>query len=154
MTPNPLQQWLKILDITIRQDGEGRCCLNDLHRAAGYEPRHKPSHWLKLSHTRELVKELTDAGNPASVKNQPVRRYTGGKGLRGTFVCEELVYAYALGISPAFKVKVIRAFDAMATRQGRLDPMLILNDAATLRNLLLSYHAMEISAEQSNFLPH
>ncbi|CAH0532176.1 hypothetical protein UAM5_00059 [Ralstonia phage UAM5] len=88
----------------IRQDGDGRYCLNDLHRSAGGEKRHGPSYWLSNATTRELIGELGTTGNP-------VVALEGAAG--GTYVCKELVYAYAMWISPTFHLKVIRTFDAV-----------------------------------------
>lgn len=98
---------LTIVETTIRQDAEGRYSLNDLHRAAGGAQKHQPRYFLANSQAKELISELvseSDSGNPLSVQR-------GGKG-QGTYVCKELVYAYAMWISPAFMLKVIRAYDA------------------------------------------
>ncbi|WP_369333524.1 KilA-N domain-containing protein [Vibrio ouci] len=35
----------------------------------------------------------------------------------GTWACKELVYSYAMWISPKFHLNVIRAFDSMSTNQ-------------------------------------
>nr|WKF58837.1 hypothetical protein HUO10_003338 [Paraburkholderia busanensis] len=94
---------IKIGELSIRQDDDGRYCINDLHRAAGGEARHKPGNWLQGQQPRELAAELEKAGIPAIQSKQGL----------GTFVCKELVYAYAMWISPKFHVKVIRAYDAM-----------------------------------------
>lgn len=100
---------LTVADITVRQDDAGRYNLNDLHRAAGGEPRHRPSLWLENKQTRELIDELEgEAGNPALVSLH------GGRS-PGTFSCKELVYAYATWISPKFYLKVIRAYDQLQT---------------------------------------
>jgi len=102
---------LVISDISIRQDAEGRYCLNDLHRAAGGEQRHRPKYWLKNQQTVELVNEIEKGGIPPIQLKQQL----------GTFVCKELVYAYAMWISPAFHLKVIRAYDALMTQPKPLD---------------------------------
>ena len=87
-----------------------RYCLNDLHRAAGGERRHEPTLWRNLQQTGELVQLLSDTGIPVSV-------IKGGAG-QGTFVCKELVYSYAMWISPEFNLKVIRTFDAAVSQQA------------------------------------
>lgn len=91
---------------SIRQDAEGRYSLNDLHRAAGGEQRHQPANWLRLQHTQEMAAEL-EAGEIPQIRGIEAKQ-----GL-GTFVAKELVYAYAMWISPAFQLRVIRAFDAL-----------------------------------------
>lgn len=98
---------LIIADIAVKQDAEGRYCLNDLHKAAGGEHRHLPNYFFENQQTRELVAELGNTGNP-------VLRLRGRTG--GTFVAKELVYAYAMWVSPSFNLKVIRAYDRLATQ--------------------------------------
>jgi hypothetical protein len=80
-----------------------------LHKAAGGERRHGPSLWLENQQAQELAQELSDTGIPVSVVK-------GGPG-QGTYVCKELVYAYAMWISAKFHLQVIRTFDAVATGQ-------------------------------------
>ncbi|VVD91427.1 hypothetical protein PHO31112_01641 [Pandoraea horticolens] len=100
---------LVLSGIGIRQDAEGRYCLNDLHRAAGGMKRHAPNEFMRLPTSAELVTELT--GDP---RFAPVDSQRGGT-VPGTFVVKELVYAYAMWISPAFHLKVIRAYDQLVT---------------------------------------
>ena len=97
---------LVVADTDIHQDAAGRYSLNDLHRAAGGEERHRPNYFLKNQQTAALIAEIEKAGIPAIEARQRV----------GTFVCKELVYAYAMWISPAFNLKVIRAFDRLQTQ--------------------------------------
>ncbi|MBE0508026.1 MAG: KilA-N domain-containing protein [Marinospirillum sp.] len=99
---------LTVADVSIRQDAEGRFCLNDLHKAAGGETRHKPVEWLRNQKTQELIEETLKVGFPTLVT------FRGGR-TPGTYVCKELVYAYAMWISPAFHLKVIRAYDELQT---------------------------------------
>ena len=106
---------LTIADTAIRQDAEGRYCLNDLHRAAvasGANERTKePGKFFASQQTTDLVAELETTQNLGS---SPVSRIEGRNG--GTYVVKELVYAYAMWISPAFHLKVIRAYDAMVAK--------------------------------------
>ncbi|BCZ76145.1 DNA-binding protein, KilA-N domain [Komagataeibacter phage phiKX2] len=99
---------LTILSTAIRQDAEGRFCLNDCHKAAGGDAAKRPGEWMRNEQTQALIAEMTDAGISAS----PVFSKKGGIN-QGTYVAKELVYAYAMWISPAFHLQVIRAFDAM-----------------------------------------
>jgi hypothetical protein len=101
---------IAILGTDIRKDADGRYCLNDLHRASGGNNAHRPSLWVENKQTKELIAEILKAGIPAlsSIK--------GGRH-NGTYVCKELVYAYAMWVSPRFHLTVIRAFDAMVTNK-------------------------------------
>lgn len=122
-------------DTYVRQDEQGRFSLNDLHQAAGGEDRHRPTFWLRLDQTQALVDELGQptpdlaSATPSNCADlhsfktteisrsfQAVSKIEGRNG--GTFVARELVYAYAMWISPAFHLQVIRTFDALAT--GRM----------------------------------
>lgn len=98
---------LTIIDTPIRMDSQGRYSLNDLHRSAGGEAKHRPGYWLGNQQAIDLIAELETAGITA------VATVEGRGG--GTYAAKELVYAYAMWISAAFHLRVIRAFDAMVT---------------------------------------
>ena len=104
--------------IEICMDQLGRFCLNDLHKAAGGESRHKPGDWMRLDRTKALIAALGEAEIPASDTIQPVSVVKGGNSPQGTYVTKELVYDYAMWISPAFNIRVIRAYDAMAAAEA------------------------------------
>lgn len=99
---------LIISDITIHKDSEGRYSLNDLHQASGGERKYEPAGWLRLDQTNELIQEIL---NTQICVFKPVDSRKGRYG--GTYVCKELVYAYAMWISAAFALKVIRAYDVL-----------------------------------------
>ena len=101
---------ITVCNIGIRQDSAGRYCLNDFHRAAGNENRHRPSLWVENQQTKELVVEVAKAGIPA------LNLVKGGNA-PGTYVCKELVLAYAMWISAKFHLEVIRAYDAMTMQR-------------------------------------
>ena len=90
---------ISVANVAIRQF-DNLYSLNDLHKAAGGENRHKPSLWANNNQTLDLISEIEKAGIPAIQKKQGL----------GTFVSKELVVHYGMWISPAFSLKVIRAF--------------------------------------------
>lgn len=65
---------------------------------------------MRLDTTAELLQALTP-----DLAFDPVQSIRGGSA-PGTFVVKELVYAYAMWISAAFQLKVIRAFDTLQTQ--------------------------------------
>lgn len=140
---------LIIANIGIRQDSEGRFSLNDLHKAAindGANARTKePSKFLASQQVQDLIEELTDTQNMGIA---PINTVRGGLE-QGTYVCRELVYAYAMWIKASFHLKVIRTFDAITTGKPT-DPMKALNDPETMRGLLLSYSEKVISLQNEN----
>lgn len=101
-----LRKQLTVCGVAIKQDAEGRYCLNDLHKAAGGEHRHLPNYFFETQQTRDLVDALETTGNP--VIKRPGR-------YGGTFVVKELVYAYAMWISAKFHLEVIRCYDRLVT---------------------------------------
>ena len=90
--------------------------LNDLHKASGGEDKHQPSYFMRLDSTKALIAEISNEINQSAEMQSAFEVINGGEG-RGTYVCKKLVYAYAMWISPAFNLKVIRAFDAVMNNQ-------------------------------------
>lgn len=118
MTPSLPHQSINIAGVSIAMDQAGRYCLNDLHKAACNEPRHQPAFFLRRPETSELIDAISNSAPAQSF--DPVDSTPGRHG--GTFACRELVYAYAMWISPSFHLKVIRTFDAVATSQTPAPP--------------------------------
>ncbi|MDO5288530.1 MAG: KilA-N domain-containing protein [Pseudomonadota bacterium] len=103
-----MKQQLILADMRIRQDAQGRYSLNDLHRASGGQAKHEPNQFTRLDQTQALIAEIKSADSRNCIET---RRGNNG----GTYACKELVYAYAMWISPAFHLKVIRAYDDMVS---------------------------------------
>lgn len=99
---------LIILDQEIRPY-ENLFSLNDLHVSSGGNLKHKPSNFIRLDTTKDLIAEI-EKETPNALK---VIRGTQG----GTYACEELVLSYAMWISPKFHLVVLRAFLAMHRNQ-------------------------------------
>lgn len=100
-----------IVGVAIKQDQDGRYCLNDFHKAAGGEEKHAPNRFTRTEGFLELVKALTP-----EMASAPAITLRGGK-TPGTYVCKELVYAYAMWVSPKFHLHVIRTYDQVVQEQ-------------------------------------
>lgn len=142
---------LMVIDgIEVRRDAYGRYSLNDLHRAAGGEQKNRPKYWLSNKQTCELIEQLfTEGGIPPLEQNQPVSVINGGNN-QGTYVCKELVYAYAMWISPSFHLKVIRTFDMITSAPEKLSGQAA--DKMQAGVILLDFMRRELNLSNSSVL--
>lgn len=139
---------LTISNISIRQDANGRYCLNDLHKASRAEKKAGPSYWLAIQQTQELINELkTDTDISVSVVK-------GGAKQQGTYAVKELVYAYAMWISAQFHIAVIRAYDALQQKPRSDDDtnMLVVMTRAEFEEVL--DERLQQIASQTNAATH
>ena len=107
---------VQLFDVGIRQDKEGRYCLNDIHSAAissGVTKDIRPNEWLSLKNTQRKVEIL----NAEKWCNYAVISKAGRYG--GTYVCKELIYSYAMCISEEFELYVIRVFDQAIQEEAK-----------------------------------
>lgn len=132
-----------IAGVEITTDAKGRFSLNALHKASGAEKKNGPSYWLALDSTTQLINELDNQSTEISVVKKEGR-------YGGTFAHELLAVSYAGWINPAFQLQVNQTF--IDYRSGKLtatpiDPMVALNDPATMRGLLLGYTEKVLTLE-------
>ncbi len=138
---NQNQKTIEIDGAVIRQDQYGRYCLNDLHKASGGQDKHAPYRFIRNEQTQDLITEINRSPNMVNACEM-----TKGGLEQGTYVVKELVYSYAMWISPIFNLKVIRTFDAAANQQQLPD----LNNPNQLRELLLGYAEQNIQLTNEN----
>lgn len=137
-----------IAGVEITTDAEGRFNLNALHKASGLGSAKKPSNWLRLDSTKELITELDQCSDLSTASVDTVV----GSANPGTYAHELLAIAYASWISPSFHLQVNQVF--LDYRTGKLqpvqqrDPMEVLNDPAAMRGILLSYTEKVLQLEE------
>ncbi|WP_074401125.1 phage antirepressor KilAC domain-containing protein [Morganella psychrotolerans] len=137
--------------INVRRDIAGRYCLNDLHRAAGGEERHKPSNFLRIESIQALCSEIDRCSDMSIASANTIR----GGFEQGTYVVREIVYAYAMWVSPLFNLKVIRTFDSLPAQQHAVPQSLseALRLAADLNEELEEKaRALAIAAPKAEFV--
>ena len=96
---------LQILNTSIRTL-DNLYSLNDLHLSSGNDPKHRPSLFIRLETTKDLINEISKEVRSTDLIFKTLR----GRNIQGTYACKELVIAYAAWISPAFHLVVLRAF--------------------------------------------
>lgn len=102
---------LQILNTEIRTL-DNLYSLNDLHVVAGADDKHRPTFFMRNDQTKELINEIERCAD----MHIAIKTKRGGKN-QGTFACKEIVYAYAMWISPKFNLLVIRSFDQQMQKE-------------------------------------
>ncbi|MDI9766462.1 KilA-N domain-containing protein [Pantoea dispersa] len=168
-----MNQLLEIASISVRKFSEFNYCINDIQSAAVNQPGEKRSarsmevyEFMRRPETKALI-DLLEKETTGNSRINPVITIQGRNG--GTFVCKELIYAYAMWISPLFHLKVIRAFDAMVMKNqatqkaGYSEKMqaavILLESAARTLNLsssskLGAYQKLQQAAGLPDLMPH
>lgn len=102
---------ITIFDTTIRQDADGRFCLNDLHKAAMANGQatesQRPSNFLKSDSIVEFVSLINE-----NATNVAVKKAQGRNG--GTYATELVALRYAGWISARVEVEVYKTFQKVA----------------------------------------
>ena len=149
-----MNQLLVIDGVSVRQYFESNYCLNDLQKAAllaAGENRSSRSlevhEFMRRPETKALV-ELLEEETTGDSRSIPVITIQGRNG--GTYVCKELVYAYAMWISPSFHLKVIRTFDMVTSAPEKLSGQAA--DKMQAGVILLDFMRRELNLSNSSVL--
>lgn len=98
----------------IRVDNDGRVCLNDIHKAAGFSKNQQPHDWLRgPSATREitaLLARITGKSRNWTKSEIKSAYYTKTGQAGGTWAHENLALGYAAYLSPALAVEIRDVF--------------------------------------------
>lgn len=169
---NPNNQPLVIGDFSIRQDEDGRYCLNDLHKASGGLEKHKPTRFIRNQQTQALIVEIEQGANLhldhlddiqvckggiTPLDERPnmvfaIKTFHGGIN-SGTYVVKELVYSYAMWISAKFHLMVIRAYDAMMMKLlGNKSEHVLIVDKTTKKERVPLKDAVNMLVGKAQFL--
>lgn len=112
---------ITLFNKTIRQDENGRYCLNDLHKAAmanGYATKnHRPTEFLRSEPVKEFLAELEKVGK------SHIKTTKGRSG--GTYTTELVALRYAGWISPKVEVEVYKTFQKVVNADEGLTHDLI-----------------------------
>lgn len=153
---NPNNQPLVIGEFSIRQDGDGRYCINDLHKASGGAEKHKPFNFMRNQQTKDLISEIEQENMMLKSEHHKIEAVNTikGRGLnQGTFVVKELVYHYAMWISAKFHLMVIRAYDSMVMKLlGSKSEQVLIADKTTKKERVPLKDAVNMLVGKAQFL--
>lgn len=94
---------------------DGLYSLNDMHVISGSDKKHQPHNFMRNQEVKDLIEELQCSSD---MRNKQVfTKLVSGKN-RGTYVCKELVYRYAMWVSSKFALIVIRTFDDLMNKRS------------------------------------
>lgn len=123
LTGNHASQSDFILSDNAIKQRKGLYCLNDLHKASGGNPKHKPLNFLRKESTQGLIQAIENIhfsnmrSDNQKMRSEKVIITINGGNEQGTYVCKELVYAYAMWIEPRFYLMVLQVFDRVVNPQ-------------------------------------